>query len=182
MKVDGECPELFEISVDGNPKNTRWIFHGAKGRYLIGKFDGTSFTPESGPHEMQRGNAWYASQTFNDVPASDGRRILIPWASTVFMNPNVEPLYRDMPFNQSMGIPVELTLRTTEEGVRLFANPVRELVSLRTKSYSLESQTFRPEENPAAAIKGELLDIETDISPARRKGSRFYSPWSTRFL
>jgi sucrose-6-phosphate hydrolase SacC (GH32 family) len=74
-----------------------------------------------------------------------------------------------MPFNQSMGIPVELTLRTTDEGLRLFANPVRELASLRTKSYSLKSQTFRPGENPAAAIKGELLDIETDISPAKAK-------------
>lgn len=167
LRVDGECPELFEILVDGNPKNTRWIFHGAKGRYLIGKFDGTSFTPESGPHEMQRGNAWYASQTFNDIPASDGRRILIPYASTIWMNPNDEPLYKDMPFNQSMGIPVELTLRTTEEGLRLFANPVRELASLRTKSHRLESQILRPGENPAVAIKGELLDIETDISPAK---------------
>jgi fructan beta-fructosidase len=173
LKVDGECPELFEISVDGDPKNTRWIFHGAKGRYLIGKFDGTSFIPESGPHEMQRGNAWYASQTFNDIPASDGRRILIPWASTIFMNPNNEPLYKDMPFNQSMGIPVELTLRATEEGLRLFANPVRELASLRTRSYSLKSQTVRPGENPAAAIKGELLDIETDISPATAKNVVF---------
>jgi sucrose-6-phosphate hydrolase SacC (GH32 family) len=169
LKVDGECPDLFELAVDGNPKDKRWIFHGAKGRYLIGKFDGTSFTPESGLLEMQRGNAWYAAQTFNDIPASDGRRILIPWASTIFMNPNDEPLYKDMPFNQSMGIPVELTLRTTEEGLRLFANPVRELASLRTKSYSLKSQAFHPGENPAAAIKGELLDIETDITPAKAK-------------
>lgn len=167
LKVDGECPELFEIPADGNPKNTRWVFHGAKGRYLVGKFDGTSFITESGPHELQRGNAWYAPQTFNDIPDSDGRRILIPWASTIWMNPNAEPLYKDMPFNQSMGIPVELTLRTTEEGLRLFANPVRELASLRTKSHSLKSQTLRPGENPAAAINGELLDIETDITPAR---------------
>ena len=68
-------------------------------------------------------------------------------------------LFAGMPFNQSMGIPVELTLRTTEEGLRLFANPVRELASLRTKSYSLKSQIFGPGENPAAAIKGELDNI-----------------------
>jgi sucrose-6-phosphate hydrolase SacC (GH32 family) len=169
LKVDGECPELFEIAVDGNPKNTRWIFYGAKGRYLIGKFDGTSFKAESGPHEMQRGNAWYASQTFNDIPASDGRRILIPWASTIWMDPKAAELYKDMPFNQSMGIPVELTLRTTDEGLRVFANPVRELASLRTRSHSLKAQTFRPGENPASSIKGELLDIETDISPAKAR-------------
>jgi fructan beta-fructosidase len=170
---EAECPELFELSVDGDPKNTRWIFHGAKGRYLIGKFDGTSFTAESGPYDMQRGNAWYASQTFNDIPASDGRRILIPWASTVFMDPSIEPLYKDMPFNQSMGVPVELTLRTTEEGLRLFANPVKELASLRTKAYRVKSQAVRPGENAAAGVQGKLLDIEADVSPANAKQVAF---------
>jgi len=164
---DAECPEFFEIAVDGNPKNTRWIIYGGTGFYLLGSFDGKTFKPESGPHPLQHGNCWYASQTFNDIPASDGRRILIPWANSMSMSPNDEPLYKDMSFNQSMGIPVELSLRTTEEGLRLFANPVKELASLRTKSHSLKSQTIRPGENPAAAIKGELLDIEADISPEK---------------
>jgi fructan beta-fructosidase len=74
-----ECPEFFEIAVDGNKRNTRWVFYGGNGRYLVGRFDGKTFTQESGPHPIQAGNCFYASQTYTDVPPADGRRILIPW-------------------------------------------------------------------------------------------------------
>jgi fructan beta-fructosidase len=153
---DSECPEFFEIPVDGNRQNTRWIFYGGKGLYLIGKFDGKIFHPESGPHTLQKGNCWYASQTFNDLPAADGRRVLIPWGTMATPG---------MPFNQMMGIPVELTLRTTEAGLRLFANPVRELTSLRTKTKTIKPQTLHPGENPLAGVKGELLDVTTEFTP-----------------
>jgi fructan beta-fructosidase len=34
-KVDGfyECPELFELPVDGNPNNRKWVMYGASGNY-----------------------------------------------------------------------------------------------------------------------------------------------------
>ena len=153
---DSECPEFFEIPVDGNIQNTRWIFYGGKGLYLIGEFDGKTFHPESGPHTLQNGNCWYASQTFNDLPATDGRRVLIPWGTMAMPG---------MPFNQMMGIPVELTLRTTEAGLRLFANPVRELTSLRTKTKTIKPQTLHPGENPLAGVTGELLDLVTEFTP-----------------
>ena len=108
----GECPEFFEIAVDGNKPDTRWIFYGGNGRYLVGKFDGKTFTQESGPHSLHSGNAWYASQTFNDIPAEDGRRILIAWGQVELPG---------MPFNQMMGAPVALTLRTTADALRLHA-------------------------------------------------------------
>lgn len=159
---DAECPEFFEIAVDGTPQSKRWIFYGANGRYLIGDFDGKRFTPESGPHQLQHGNCWYASQTFNDLPASDGRRILIPWGR---MLEREIPFHQGMPFNQMMGLPVELTLKPTEEGLRLRANPIRELESLRGPAHEVAAKTLAPGENPLAAVTGELLDIVTEISP-----------------
>jgi fructan beta-fructosidase len=149
-----ECPEFFEIAVDGNSQKTRWIFYGGNGRYLIGNFDGKSFTPESGPHTLQRGNAWYASQTFNDIPPQDGRRILIPWGQMATPG---------MPFNQMMGIPVELTLRTTDDGLRLCANPVKELTLLRANSYHVKPQKL--DQNPLVGIYGELFDITAELTP-----------------
>ncbi len=158
---DAECPELFEIAVDRDPNNTRWVFYAARGLYLIGRFDGKTFIAESGPHAMQHGNCWYAPQTFSDIPASDGRRILIPWGIV-----NEPPsIYQGMPFNGMMGIPVELTLRNTSTGLRLFANPVRELTSLRTRSHSIKPQVVSSDKTPLFDFKLELFDITTEISP-----------------
>ena len=42
-----ECPEFFELPVDGNENNTRWVLMDASNGYMIGKFDGQTFTPET---------------------------------------------------------------------------------------------------------------------------------------
>ncbi len=165
---DIECPELFEIAIDGNADNTRWIFYGANGLYLIGDFDGTTFTPESGPLPMRYGNCFYASQTFNDIPQDDGRRILIPWGVSwagMFGLPG-DAIYEGMPFNQMLGLPVALALKTTDEGLRIHAEPVEELKTLRGKPRCIKSQSLKVGDNPLADLKGELLEIEAEISPA----------------
>ena len=151
----GECPEFFQIPLDGNTKDTRWIFYGGHGLYLVGRFDGRTFTPESGPHPLHHGNCWYASQTYTDIPPEDGRRILIPWGQEMWMP--------GMPFNQMMGLPVELTLRTTEEGPRLFATPAREYDSLRTNTHTIAPQPLKPGANPLAGVKAELLDLTVEL-------------------
>lgn len=52
-----ECPDLFEMPVDGDPANTKWVMvvnlnpgsvaGGSGGQYFVGDFDGTTFTSES---------------------------------------------------------------------------------------------------------------------------------------
>ena len=69
-----------------------------------------------------------------------------------------------MPFNQMMGTPVELTLRSTEAGLRLFANPIQELRSLRARSHKLQSQPLDSAQNPLREIKGELFDIDGEVT------------------
>jgi len=69
-----ECPDMFELPVDGNQENTRWVFWGGSGNHVIGTFDGRTFTRESGPFSTHVGNE-YAAQTFSDIPEQDGRRI-----------------------------------------------------------------------------------------------------------
>jgi sucrose-6-phosphate hydrolase SacC (GH32 family) len=149
-----ECPEFFEIALDGDQKNTHWIFYGGNGRYLVGTFDGRTFHPDSGPHDLHRGNCFYASQTYTDIPAQDGRRILIPWGQMTTPG---------MPFNQMMGLPVELTLRTTQDGPRLFANPAKEHASLVRTSHVVPPQLLRPGDNPLAEIRADLLDISSEL-------------------
>jgi sucrose-6-phosphate hydrolase SacC (GH32 family) len=151
-----ECPEFFELPIDGNRWNCRWIFYGGNGRYLIGRFDGKTFTPQAGPFPLNFGNCFYASQTFTDMPPADGRRILIPWGPIALPG---------MPFNQMMGLPVELTLRTTSHELRLHVNPVKELQSLRVRRFALQPQSLPPGRNPLAAVKAQLIEILVDIQP-----------------
>lgn len=69
-----------------------------------------------------------------------------------------------MPFNQMMGIPVELRLVSTDAGLRLSVNPVKELAALRGRSHTVKPQTLSPGENPLAKLKGELFDLIAEIS------------------
>ncbi|RYG38275.1 2,6-beta-D-fructofuranosidase [bacterium] len=118
-----ECPNFFPMPLDGDKAKTKWVFLGAHGGYLVGDFDGAKFTPDGPPKRIQEGNCWYAAQVFSDIPDSDGRTVLIPWGQQELPG---------MPFNQIMGIPVQMTLRSTPEGATVFSVPVRELEALRT--------------------------------------------------
>jgi len=65
-----------------------------------------------------------------------------------------------------MLFPVELTLRTTGDGVRMFAEPVREIERLHEKRRSLKDVTLQPGENPLAEVEGELFHIRAELRPA----------------
>lgn len=163
LKCFHECPELFALPVDDDPTNTRWVLYGGSGDYLIGQFDGKEFVTEDGPVRYQRGNCFYASQTFNNIPADDGRRIQMAWGRVSMP---------EMPFNQMILFPVTLTLRATDEGLRLFAEPVREIETLHEKTWRWRNRTVDPGDNPLEAISGELFHIEArlNVSAAQRCG------------
>jgi sucrose-6-phosphate hydrolase SacC (GH32 family) len=171
-----ECPELFELPVDGDPDNTKWVMYGAAGVYMIGDFDGKKFTMESGKHYYSTGKLnsafkhkgiFYASQTYNDEPK--GRRIQLGWGIVPFP---------DMPFNQMITFPTELSLRTTKEGIRMCANPIKEIESLHKKEYTLTNIRKASEEDSRDLLAelnsslGDLLHIkaEFDIGPRKSYG------------
>jgi len=149
-----ECPDMFELPVDGNKENTRWVFWGGSGNHVIGTFDGRTFRKESGPFSTHVGNE-YAAQTFSDIPAEDGRRIqLADLYSEAFPG---------MPFRNQFTIPRVLTLRTTPEGIRLFIEPAKEIERLRTGETRQITGTLAGADAPLHGGKnlGELVDVET---------------------
>jgi fructan beta-fructosidase len=148
-----ECPDMFELPVDGNPQNTRWVFWGGNGNHVIGTFDGRTFTKESGPFSTHAGNE-YAAQTFSEIPEKDGRRI------------QLANLYGDgvpgMTFKNQLTIPRVLALRTTPEGIRLFIEPAKEIERLRTAEWLQITRTLAGVDAPLTGEKnlGELVDAE----------------------
>src|SRR5258706_10623174 len=145
-----ECPDLFPLAGDGDAKEVRWVLTAASSEYMIGRFDGKVFTPETPKLKGHLGKGFYAAQTFSDIPAADGRRIMIGWLQTP--SPG-------MPFNQSMSVPLELKLLKTAEGPRLGFMPVKELESLRDSSKKIGPIELEPGDDPLAGTRGELLDI-----------------------
>ena len=77
-RIEGffECPDLFEITSDDDESLSQWVLYGADGKYVLGKFDGRVFTPETEKQQLWHGN-FYAAQTYSNSP--DGRRVQIGW-------------------------------------------------------------------------------------------------------
>jgi len=151
-----ECPDLFELPVDGDAGNKRWVVYGAAGDYHVGQFDGEHFTPEQDHLPLSRGNCFYAAQTFSNIPAADGRRIQIGWGQA-------DPV--GMPFNQMMVFPCELTLRTVDGKLVMFAYPVAEIDKLHGRRHAWQDLAVGEGDNPLSDINGDLFDIAADITP-----------------
>ena len=163
-----ECPDLFELPVDGDRGHRKWVLmpnhtpslyalgKPATGRYLVGSFDGRKFTPESERLQFNCGNAYGAAQSYNEIPAADGRRINIGCAFGTRMP--------GMAFGQMMNFPTELTLRTTEDGPRLFAWPIREISSLYAARREFSKLPLSPEGTVLPGVEAGLLDISAEFS------------------
>ena len=129
-----ECPELFELAVDGDENNKKWVLYSASGVHKIGTFNGEVFTTEVA-RPSYIGGGMYAAQTYNNSP--DGRRIQIGWGTISS---------EGMPFNQMMTFPAEMKLKTGPEGVRLHLRPVDEIELLHKKSYTYENLIISQED------------------------------------
>jgi fructan beta-fructosidase len=152
-----ECPDFFELPVDGNPANKKWVLTAASSEYEVGSFNGKTFTPETPKLPGQRGEGFYAAQTFSDIPSRDGRRLQIGWLRAP--SPG-------MPFNQCMSLPLELNLLSTPDGARLAWQPAGELARLRGRAWDAGALTLKPGgANPLAKTHGELLELRAGFEP-----------------
>jgi sucrose-6-phosphate hydrolase SacC (GH32 family) len=156
-KTDGffECPDFFELPVDGDASRKKWLLLGASSEYRVGLFDGAKFIPESPKLPGHRGKGFYAAQSYSDVP--DGRRLLVGWFQTET---------KGMPFNQSMTVPLVLGLTQTDDGPRMTFTPAKELEILRTKTHRVGPMSLRPgDKNPLDSIRAELVEVRIEFEP-----------------
>jgi len=158
-EIDGffECPDLFELPLDGDPGKKKWILTAASSDYMVGVFDGRQFKPETPKLKGHRGRGFYAEQTFSDILPADGRRIQIGW---------LQAPSPGMPFNQAMSLPLELGLVSTDDGPRMTFAPARELAALRARHYSFPTKTLKAgDANPLADVRAELIELRLEFQP-----------------
>lgn len=148
-----ECPDLVQLQVTNKPDEKKWILFDGDGTYLIGDFDGKSFNPETGKMKSDWGKNYYATQTWNNIPADDGRTIQIAWMKG--------GKYPEMPFNGQMTFPCELSLTNFKTGYKLIRKPVKEIEKLHGKDYEWEDENLIPglNKNLVKRVKGDCLHI-----------------------
>ncbi|USK47945.1 glycoside hydrolase family 32 protein [Bacillus sp. CMF12] len=164
-----ECPDLFELPVDGDSNQKKWVLfvsigndpkykEGSRTQYFIGDFDGKTFFNYHEPEAtlwIDHGRDNYAGVSWSDIPAEDGRRIYIGWMS----NWRYAKVIPTKEWRSAMTIPRVLELKKTEEGIRLVQKPIRELQSLRHDKALLENEVVVPGQNLLANIQSNTFEI-----------------------
>ncbi len=180
-KGQWECPDLFELPVDGDPKNKKWVLivnrnpgapaGGTGTRYFVGRFDGTHFvneTPAAQELWVDYGKDFYATESFSDLPPNDHRRIWIGWISN-WQYANREPtaIWRG-----AQSLPRELSLAQFPDGIRMVQKPIAEATKLRERELIELFGVSIPMANQAmhmANLRGETLEFEAELAPGDRK-------------
>ena len=140
-----ECPDLFELPVDGTNEK-KWVllcnlnpggpFGGSATQYFVGTFNGKEFVNESPSKTkwMDWGKDHYATVTWSDAP--DNRRIAIAWMSNwKYANDVTTSQYRS-----PNSVPRDLSLFAVGDGIYLQSAPSPELLKLRDIS---KKRSFR---------------------------------------
>jgi sucrose-6-phosphate hydrolase SacC (GH32 family) len=148
-----ECPELFELPVEGTMGETRWVLKaglnpgalqgGSGEQYFVGRFDGARFVNDNPPATTlwtDYGKDCYCALTFNNLPRNK-RPVMIGWMDNWQYAANLPT----NPWRGQMTIPRSLSLRKTPEGIRLFQQPVESFAKLESPDSSQppETHTFR---------------------------------------
>ncbi|MEM7235259.1 MAG: glycoside hydrolase family 32 protein, partial [Planctomycetota bacterium] len=180
-KPNWECPDLFELRVEGTDE-TLWVLEadmgggsiagGSGGEYFVGDFDGREFRSESPKDQVSwvdYGRDFYAPVSFSDIPASDGRRIWIGW-----INNWETHLLPTAPWRSAQSIPRSLSLRRVDGRLRLIQRPVKELESLRGVRQTFENLKVGEGAHilRAKKLEGQLFEmaIEFELGDAKEFG------------
>lgn len=198
-----ECPDLFELPVDGDAKNTRWVLFSTNysntlraggTQYFVGTFDGHEFRCETDPsltRWIDKGRNHYAAVTWDNAP--DNRRVLLPWIAGW----PYQSLKKPVQIRCIQGAPRDLSLYTHEGVVYLAVTPSKELLALRGAE-ALKTPKFRlaKEGVRSFALPGEgLCEVEVTLRDVKAAKAGFrlsnnlgeevvvsYEPASGRFL
>ncbi|SHH58413.1 fructan beta-fructosidase [Chryseolinea serpens] len=143
-----ECPDLVQVPDVADPSKKKWVLlisnshpQGPKYvgmQYFVGNFDGKKFTPDHPsqyPLYLEYGKDFYAAVTFSNLPAADGRTILLGWANNWAYGNHIPT----SPWRSAMTLPRELYVANTPKGYRILQRPVRELANLRGDSIAFDS-------------------------------------------
>ena len=170
-----ECPDFFELPVDGNENNKKWVmivninpgclFGGSATEYFVGDFDGKNFKCDTEPKVVKWldfGKDHYACVTMGNTP---GRVVALPWMSN-WQYANVTPIKQ---YRGANALPRELKLYTKNGQIYLSADVVKEADALRKESVSLDGvkATKNGTVKQLPDNYGYAYELDFDVTPSK---------------
>lgn len=165
-----ECPDFFQLPVDGDENNKKWVmivnvnpgcvWGGSATEYFVGDFDGKEFKCDSAPSVVKWldwGKDHYATVTFSNT---GDRVIAVPWMSN-WQYANQTPTLQ---YRSANSMPRELKLFSQNGELYVSADLVKEADVLKKETVKVEPNTSEAFQIPGAE-KG-AYQIEFDITPA----------------
>jgi levanase len=175
-----ECPDLFQLDVDGDPAKRTWVLAAsangtAEGRttgvaYWTGAFDGTTFTPADDKHQwLDAGADFYAAVTWDDPRLPENERMAsrhaIGWM-------NNWAYARQLPTTDWQGgadsIVRDIRLETVQGRPTLISTPTPALSALDGEARTADGRALTPEgagELPVPAGGAYRLDVTLERAP-----------------
>ncbi|GAB5516180.1 glycoside hydrolase family 32 protein [Rhodopirellula baltica] len=142
-----ECPDMFELPLDGNTENMKWVLHDANGSYLVGQFDGVRFTPEQETLVMDVGPDFYAGQTFFRPNLPSGDVIQIAW------NDHWNGGIGESPWERNATFPVKIGLVTHEGKMKVTRTPIQAITTIYDDTTNWTNETITPEDENGGLLK-----------------------------
>ena len=156
-----ECPDLFQLPLDGDVNNKKWVLQDANGSYLVGEFDGTSFITDEGQKTflMDVGPDFYAAQTFpmGNLPNNDTRLIQLAWMD--HWNGGIGETI----WERNATFPVSLGMLSYQGQKRITRNPIAEISSIYEHTKTWDSQTIKPDTKLLSEIKSKKFDLTAEF-------------------
>jgi sucrose-6-phosphate hydrolase SacC (GH32 family) len=165
-----ECPNMIRMPLDGG---YHWVLHAGSGEYYVGDWDGTAFHSDwSVPQKINQtdthaGAGYYAALNFSNLK---GDRVV----SMAWQGENYGSIWTG-----NASFPVDLKLRRTADGLRVAANPVPEIETLREntrtwKNLRLDAKAAR-ELLAGVRVNTYEVDAVVDVRDVQRFGFRLHT-------
>ncbi|KAH8906870.1 glycosyl hydrolase family protein [Coniochaeta sp. PMI_546] len=167
-----EVPDFFELPIKGTTQKT-WVLlltpangspAGGNGVLAItGSFNGTVFTARpvvASTLWLDYGRDWDGVLSWENVPASDGRRILAAVMNSYGTNPPTNT------WKGMLSFPRTLELAQLNGQLAFLQQPVSELDAAGSLLGTLSNQTIAPGQKLLSDIHGKALDIRASFIPA----------------
>ena len=180
IKFGFECPDIYQLPLDGDENNKKWVLQDANGSYLVGEFDGTTFTKDKGQDTfvLDVGPDFYAAQTFpaGNLPGHDPRIIQIAWMD--HWNGGIG----EKVWERNATFPVSLGLVTYHGQKRVTRNPIQEISSIYESTKTWKSQVVKPGTNLLENVHSKKFELSLDVDLSQSDALTFGIKVANRYI